>query len=113
MNAPQSVQPTHDAASPTHAERRALLATCVAAAAARAAEILRQHAANLGAVRWEVKARADFVSDVDRGAEQVIAETIAARHADARVLGEELSPAMRDRSGLVFVVDPLDGTTNF
>jgi myo-inositol-1(or 4)-monophosphatase len=83
------------------------------AAAARAGDFIRERAANRSAIQWEEKARADFVSDVDRGAEQAIADVIAGRHADARILGEELSPAMSDRSGLVFVVDPLDGTTNF
>ena len=53
------------------------------------------------------------MSDVDRDAEQAINAVISARHPDARVLGEELSPAMHDRGGLVFVADPLDGTTNF
>jgi len=53
------------------------------------------------------------VSDVDRDAERAITETVVGRHADARILGEELSPAMTDRRGVVFVVDPLDGTTNF
>ena len=62
---------------------------------------------------WENKSHADFVSDVDRDAEHVITEIVMGRHADARILGEELSPAMTDRAGLVFVVDPLDGTTNF
>jgi myo-inositol-1(or 4)-monophosphatase len=91
---------------------RALLATCVAAAA-RAAEIIRQGAANLGSLAWESKSPSDFVSDVDRNAEQAINEVVASRHPDARVLGEEFSPAMTDRAGLVFVADPLDGTTNF
>lgn len=53
------------------------------------------------------------MSDIDRNAERAINETVAARHPDARVLGEEFSPAMHDRHGLVFVADPLDGTTNF
>src|SRR5215211_947994 len=91
---------------------RALLATCVAAAA-RAAGIIREGGRNRHTIEWETKAHADFVSDVDRAAERAIIETIAGRHADARVLGEELSPAMSDRTGLVFVADPLDGTTNF
>jgi len=64
-------------------------------------------------IEWETKSHADFVSDVDRDAERAITETVVGRHADARILGEELSPAMSDRRGLVFVVDPLDGTTNF
>jgi myo-inositol-1(or 4)-monophosphatase len=91
---------------------RALLATCVAAAA-RAADIVRAGAANRASLRWESKAESDFVSEVDRNAEQAINEIVAARHPEARVLGEEFSPAMSDRAGLVFVADPLDGTTNF
>jgi myo-inositol-1(or 4)-monophosphatase len=91
---------------------RALLATCVAAAA-RAAEIIRVGAANRDALTWESKSRGDFVSDVDRKAEQAIGETIHERHADAEILAEELSSTTASRSGLVFVADPLDGTTNF
>ncbi|MEP6494445.1 MAG: inositol monophosphatase family protein [bacterium] len=91
---------------------RALLATCVAAAV-RAAEIIRTRGADRRSIVWENKSQSDFVSDVDRSAEQAITEIILGRHADARILGEELSPAMTDRGGLVFVVDPLDGTTNF
>jgi myo-inositol-1(or 4)-monophosphatase len=91
---------------------RALLATCVAAAA-RAAQIIRERATNRHEIEWETKSHAVFVSDVDRDAELAITETVLARHADARILGEELSPAMNDRRGLVFVADPLDGTTNF
>ncbi len=53
------------------------------------------------------------MTDVDRSAERAIGEIVAARHPEARVLGEELSAALEDRAGLVFVVDPLDGTTNF
>ena len=91
---------------------RALLATCVAAAA-RATEIIREGAASRQAIVWETKSEFDFVSDVDRRAEQALTEVIAARHVDARVLGEEFSPSMSDHAGLVFVADPLDGTTNF
>ncbi|HEX3865421.1 MAG TPA: inositol monophosphatase family protein [Gemmatimonadaceae bacterium] len=91
---------------------RALLATCVAAAA-RAAEIIRDRSSSRETIQWEVKSRADYVSDVDRAAEHAIGDMILSRHADAKILGEELSPAMNDRAGLVFVVDPLDGTTNF
>ena len=88
------------------------MATCVAAAA-RAADIIRQGAANRASLEWERKSRTDFVSAVDRNAEQAIGAIVLERHPDARVLGEELSPAMDDRRGLVFVADPLDGTTNF
>jgi myo-inositol-1(or 4)-monophosphatase len=98
--------------SAQHNSARALLATCVAASA-RAAEIIRQGAERRGSLTWERKSATDFVSDVDRDSEHAINEVVRSRHADARVLGEELSPSIEDRSGLLFVADPLDGTTNF
>jgi myo-inositol-1(or 4)-monophosphatase len=95
-----------------HNNARALLATCVAASA-RAADIIRRGAETRGSLTWERKGATDFVSDVDRNAERAINEIVASRHPDARVLGEELTPSTENRSGLVFVADPLDGTTNF
>lgn len=53
------------------------------------------------------------MSEVDRDSERAIAEVIAARHPEARLLGEEFSPSISDRDGVLFVADPLDGTTNF
>lgn len=99
----------------TSAERRAILATCVAAAV-KGADAVRGHAQHLDTLKWEEKARADYVSAADRDSEHAIQQVIASRHADAAILGEELSPdvaASTAARGLVFVVDPLDGTTNF
>jgi myo-inositol-1(or 4)-monophosphatase len=54
----------------------------------------------------------DMVSDADRAAEALVVDGIrAARPADA-VLGEE-GAAHDGTSGVRWVVDPLDGTTNF
>ncbi|HEX7018477.1 MAG TPA: inositol monophosphatase family protein [Gemmatimonadaceae bacterium] len=103
------MQPKHDLSA---SDRRALLATCVAGAAS-AAKLIRERAETHTSITWEEKGRADFVSEVDRGAEEIIAAIVHERHKDARMLGEELSPALDLRSGLSFVVDPLDGTTNF
>ena len=91
---------------------RALLATCVAGAA-RAADIIRERSRDRASLEWEMKARADFVTDVDRAAERAITEVVNRHHADARILGEEFSPDLEQQKGLTFVVDPLDGTTNF
>ena len=101
-----------DLSATTHGERRALLATCVAAAA-RGAEVVRAGAERRASIVWESKSRFDFVSDVDRGSEAAIAETIAQRHPGATLLAEEGSPDASTTHGLVFVADPLDGTTNF
>jgi myo-inositol-1(or 4)-monophosphatase len=113
MNAPESSQATSAPPETSHANRRALLATCVAAAV-RGGDVVRAGAVNLSALVWDVKSPADFVSEVDRRSERVIADLIRERHPDARMVGEEMSPdAAADLSGLAFVADPLDGTTNF
>lgn len=91
---------------------RALLATCVAAAA-RAAEVIRERSGDRRSINWETKARADFVTEVDRAAEHAISEIVDDRHPGARILGEELTPSVEHSGELTFVVDPLDGTTNF
>ena len=82
-------------------------------AAHSAATVIRDSTATRGKLVWEAKGRSDFVSDVDRAAEKKIAEVVERRAPEARILGEELSPESLSSSGLVFIADPLDGTTNF
>ena len=89
-----------------------LLDACVTAARV-GAEYIRSRTGDLDTIDWQVKSRADFVSDVDTGAEQRIADSLARAVPGSRVLGEELSPGAVLGSGISFVVDPLDGTTNF
>jgi myo-inositol-1(or 4)-monophosphatase len=54
----------------------------------------------------------DMVSDVDRSAEAMIFEGIRSERPDDSILGEESGEAFGP-SGLRWVVDPLDGTTNY
>ena len=98
--------------SVSQSDCRALLATCVAAAV-RAGEVVRAGANRRDSLTWESKGAFDFVSDVDRASEDALSSVIASRHPDARMLAEEGSPDADASSGLVFVADPLDGTTNF
>lgn len=115
MSAPQQSQANTNDVAPSAAARRTLLATCVAAAV-KGAEGIRAHAQHLDTLDWEEKARADYVSAADRDSEKAVRDVIVGRHADATILGEELSPEVAAESvarGVVFVVDPLDGTTNF
>ncbi|MGZ7032614.1 MAG: inositol monophosphatase family protein [Thermoanaerobaculia bacterium] len=94
-------------------EYAAILDAAVDAARA-AAEVIREGSARLPTLNWESKGAADFVTDVDRGAEAAIAEVLMSRFPEARLIGEELSPeATPSAPGLMFVADPLDGTTNF
>ena len=58
-----------------------------------------------------VKGRNDFVSEVDRRAEHAIISTIRRSYPDHAVLGEE--SGADGTSDHVWVIDPLDGTTNY
>ena len=82
------------------------------AAAGRAAAFLRQ-AQPPAPEDWTEKSRHDFVTDTDRGAEAIIAETLTQRIPGSIVVGEELSPAAARGGDVVWLVDPLDGTTNY
>ncbi len=82
------------------------------AAAAAAADYLRQVERPADPAAWTAKGRNDFVTDCDRAAEAIIAEVLLAGEPGSIVLGEELSPSGA-RSGLTWIVDPIDGTTNF
>jgi myo-inositol-1(or 4)-monophosphatase len=62
--------------------------------------------------RWTVKGSHDFVTEVDRTAERIVANVLLTAEPDSRIVGEELSPEVVN-GGLVWIVDPLDGTTNF
>ena len=69
---------------------------------------------------WSLKGKADFVTEVDKESERMIAADLVAAVPGSVVLGEELTPG--DASGsrrtahgapVLWVVDPLDGTTNY
>ncbi len=80
-------------------------------AAGAAAAFLRQ-AAPPAAAAWEAKGPHDWVTSVDREAEERIRDVLLREAPGSRVVGEELGPE-RVTGGLVWIVDPLDGTTNF
>lgn len=101
MNRPEGSQAT----------KRELLATCVAGAAG-AAEIIRKYSTNVSQLVWEEKSPVDFVTEVDRAAEESIVKLVAERHPGAVVIAEEMSGDAA-AADLTFVADPLDGTTNF
>ena len=90
-----------------------LLAVAVDAAAA-AARVIEAGARQPSDLVWKQKGESDFVTDVDTDAEAAVVATIRSHYPEATIVGEELSPGTSIGSeGLVFIVDPLDGTTNF
>lgn len=56
--------------------------------------------------------RTDLVTEADRAAERAIIEGITAARPDDAVLGEE-STARSGSTGVRWIVDPIDGTTNY
>ena len=80
-----------------------------------AGRYLRETSAARGALRVEEKSAGDFVSEADRTAEAMICESLERDCPGYGWLGEE-SGVRRGHGaedGLRWVVDPLDGTTNF
>ncbi|HYJ80948.1 MAG TPA: inositol monophosphatase family protein [Longimicrobiaceae bacterium] len=78
-------------------------------AAAAAAGLI---AARAGAEQVREKERADLVTAVDEAAERLIAGELRAAFPGDAIVAEELSSA-RVAAGRRWIVDPLDGTTNF
>ncbi len=89
------------------------LARVVEAAARGAGEIIGKAALTARSLVWETKGTADFVSEVDRNAEEYILSVVSRDCPGAVVIGEEFSPGAVSPTGLSFIIDPLDGTTNF
>jgi myo-inositol-1(or 4)-monophosphatase len=87
----------------------------VAIKAARAAgAIINRAALDVEAVRISQKLVNDFVTDVDHAAEQIIIETLLAAYPGHGILAEESGQEHGAKdSEFVWIIDPLDGTTNF
>jgi myo-inositol-1(or 4)-monophosphatase len=96
----------------TPADRRHWL-DAAKAAAQTAADFIAAEARSHRHITWEAKSATDFVSHVDLGAEQRIRDVLLERVPGIRIVGEELSNDADPEGGLVAIVDPLDGTTNF
>ena len=80
--------------------------------AARAAGEVLHAAFRRGGLEIERKSEHDFVTSADRAAEEAILEVLGARCPDDQVLTEE-SGLLGEGAAYQWVVDPLDGTTNF
>ncbi|MFC4158582.1 inositol monophosphatase family protein [Chitinimonas lacunae] len=80
-------------------------------AARRAASVIQRASNNLDLIRVERKQHNDFVSEVDRAAEAAIIETILEAYPKHAILAEE--GGARGNSEFTWIIDPLDGTTNF
>jgi myo-inositol-1(or 4)-monophosphatase len=80
-------------------------------AARRAGEVIVRSLDRVGALVVSEKGRNDFVSEVDRAAEQAVIAAIRKAYPSHGFLAEESGATAGDE--YTWVIDPLDGTTNF
>src|SRR5438045_6235734 len=83
-------------------------------AARRAGNIINRSARDLDLLTVTSKGPKDFVSEVDREAERAIVEVLLGSYPDHAILAEEgTAKGANAAAENVWIIDPLDGTTNF
>ena len=82
-------------------------------AARKAGEILERAFERLDLIEVEEKGRNDFVSDVDRKSEREIIYHLKKAYPDHKFIGEETGVSGPEDAEFEWIIDPLDGTTNF
>ncbi len=87
----------------------------IAVKAARSAgSVINRAALDLESVRVAQKQVNDFVSEVDHAAEKTVIETLLEAYPHHGILAEESGNTMGNPgSDFVWIIDPLDGTSNF
>lgn len=83
----------------------------VEAAVREAGELIREHDSRPRRIRHKASVK-DLVTETDCAVEAMLRESLGALVPEAEFLGEEGSPKL-GLAGLKWVVDPVDGTTNF
>jgi myo-inositol-1(or 4)-monophosphatase len=63
-------------------------------------------------LRYDLKSQNDYVTEVDRKAEAAIIEILLRAYPEHGILAEE-SGSHPGKEGYLWIIDPLDGTTNF
>ena len=78
----------------------------------RAGELLRQGHENGAALVHTKQSTVDLVTETDLASERLIIDALRREYPDHAIYGEESGDVLPS-SGPVWVIDPLDGTTNF
>jgi myo-inositol-1(or 4)-monophosphatase len=84
-------------------------------AARRAAAIINRASFDVDQLKVTHKNQNDFVTEVDQAAERAIIDVLKQAYPDHAILAEEsgASSNLHDDNENVWLIDPLDGTTNF
>ncbi len=82
-------------------------------AARRAGQIINRASLDIDHLMVGAKQQADFVTEVDKNAEQAIIEILRDAYPEHAILAEESGASGDDDAEYQWIIDPLDGTTNF
>jgi myo-inositol-1(or 4)-monophosphatase len=75
-------------------------------------KLIRDHIGTITSSLVQIKGPSDFVTEVDQRSEAMIMEMIQKHFPDHHIMSEETAnEGLQD--GITWVIDPLDGTTNF
>ena len=82
-------------------------------AARKAGDLIVRASDDMDRVGYQAKAAADFVTEVDIAAEKEILYQLGKAYPEHRFLCEESGLSGNEDSDYTWVIDPLDGTSNF
>ena len=82
-------------------------------AARRAGQIINRASLDLSGLKVSNKQQNDFVTEVDKAAEAAIIEVLLDAYPKHAILAEETGDSGTADSDHQWIIDPLDGTTNF
>ena len=82
-------------------------------AARKAGDLMIRASKDLGNIKTDSKAFNDFVSDIDRMSENILIETLLEAYPQHKITAEESGSHGNPNGAYEWIVDPLDGTTNY
>jgi myo-inositol-1(or 4)-monophosphatase len=82
-------------------------------AARRAGAIINRGSRDVETLAVTTKRHNDFVTEVDKAAEAAVIDIIRQSYPDHAILAEESGAAGKTDAEFTWIIDPLDGTTNF
>ena len=81
--------------------------------AVRAGELIKNMRTNAAVTTTTKTSAVDMVTEADKRAEQLISKLISSEFPHDAILGEEGGLSTTGHSGITWVIDPIDGTTNY
>jgi len=87
--------------------------TIAVRAARKAGNLIAKHYETPDSVESIQKGSNDFVTNVDRDAESMIVDVIRKSYPKHTIIGEECGELVGEDQDVQWIIDPLDGTTNF